>query len=168
MESLAYGAMPKELMAMSAELEELGGGDTRIAKMGVYVRVVKSPRHRGREIIAEDDGTDPANFCATEGGFSLSDPRMCGDDVPVDQRWRKYKTTGFFPLLTPQSDVHAKIGHGVVDWVLDGFSACVLMLGQAGSGKTYTLFGKDCHDDRGIVYRVLEELWLDVPGMLVG
>ena len=174
MESLAYGALPKELVAMSEELENLGGGDTRIAKMGVYVRVIESPTKKGgdntntngggddysaqRVEEQKDDGSQSALFQPIQGGFAVRDPR-CGEDVPVDQAWREYKTTGFFGSRTPQSDVHAEIGHSVVDWVLDGFSACVLMLGQANSGKSYTLFGKDCHDDRGIAYRVLEELW---------
>jgi len=37
--------------------------------------------------------------------------------------------------------------HGIADWVLDGFNACVLAYGGRGDGKTLALFGADTPPD---------------------
>ena len=67
--------------------------------------------------------------------------------------------SGYFDERSTQAEVHERVGAGVVDWVLEGFSACVISYGQGASGKTHTLLGGDCHDDRGLAYRVMEEVW---------
>ena len=63
-----------------------------------------------------------------------------------------------------QEHVYELCGRSAVADVLNGHSACVLVYGQTGAGKTHTMFGDGTADPRlgssryGIVPRVCEEL----------
>ena len=41
--------------------------------------------------------------------------------------------------------------------VLDGYNVCIFAYGQTGTGKTFTMEGT--HENRGVNYRTLEELF---------
>lgn len=45
----------------------------------------------------------------------------------------------------------------IVTSVLDGYNVCIFAYGQTGTGKTFTMEGT--HENRGVNYRTLEELF---------
>lgn len=49
------------------------------------------------------------------------------------------------------------VGMPVVDWVLAGFNACLLAVGDSGAGKSYTLFGT--HEEPGLSLRIMEAMF---------
>lgn len=46
--------------------------------------------------------------------------------------------------------------------VLEGYNCCVFAYGQTGTGKTYTMEGKNTEDGKGIVPRAFEQIWAHI------
>eukprot|EP00667_Euglena_gracilis_P003068 EG_transcript_3077 len=61
-----------------------------------------------------------------------------------------------------QEAVHAQIGQGIVQSVLDGYNATALCYGQTGAGKTYTMTGGNDFKQRGLVPRALAQVFNDI------
>lgn len=47
----------------------------------------------------------------------------------------------------------------LVSSVLEGYNCCVFAYGQTGTGKTFTMEGRDTEEERGIVPRAFEQIW---------
>ncbi|CAD8194063.1 unnamed protein product [Paramecium octaurelia] len=58
---------------------------------------------------------------------------------------------------TTQQEVYDEIGKPIIDQILQGFNATLLMYGQTSSGKTYTMIG-DQHQP-GIIKRTINDLF---------
>jgi len=77
---------------------------------------------------------------------------------------RPFNFERVFDADAKQEHVYELCGRAAVADVLNGHSACVLVYGQTGAGKTHTMFGDGTADPRrgssryGIVPRVCEEL----------
>lgn len=69
------------------------------------------------------------------------------------------KVFKFDRVFTTQDDQVAVFADTapVVVSVLDGYNVCIFAYGQTGTGKTFTMEGT--HDNRGVNYRTLEELF---------
>ncbi|KAL0034025.1 hypothetical protein WJX79_004031 [Trebouxia sp. C0005] len=138
-----YSALTPELLAMSQELEDLGGGDARIGK--AYVCCVIAPTTPALSILQP-----------VIGGLSVLDPREAGASK---------HTCKLFPLPAHiQGQVRdgqsaGLTGQAAAEWVLEGFSATVLAFGQSGTGKSSTLFGPQCNSAEPILPAVLHSLF---------
>lgn len=153
--AVEFGAVPRELAEMNVELLSLGGGDATIAPVNVSYRE-KGRFTKGAGSIR--DSAEEAIIQGFEAGLVIRNP-FSSKDAATEDAWRRYKATSFLDESTSQEQVYDSVGANVVEWVLNGFNGCVITYGQRSSGKSYTLFGDDCYDNRGLIYRVVEEIW---------
>lgn len=60
-----------------------------------------------------------------------------------------------FPPTTEQHEIFDRIAKETIDEVTQGYNGTIFAYGQSGSGKTFTMFGKDIYDTgtRGIIPR---------------
>ena len=136
-------AIPDELVELSAELEALGGGDTRVGEATVFCRV--RPVERASEALVVTVGSSGSHML-------VRDPRT-SDATPAAHAVRRFRISpggaigGAAALAAPvgrgatQSDVAASVGREALEWWLAGFNASVIAHGQTGAGKTYSLYG---------------------------
>ena len=60
-----------------------------------------------------------------------------------------------------QTEIYTNVGKRIVDDIMAGYNGTIFAYGQSGSGKTYTMYGKDIYDEntKGIIPRVVEEIF---------
>ncbi|XP_017695831.1 kinesin-like protein KIN-UA isoform X2 [Phoenix dactylifera] len=70
-----------------------------------------------------------------------------------------YKFDEVFTESASQRRVYEAVAKPVVESILDGYNGTVMVYGQTGTGKTYTVgrLGKDDPSERGIMVRALED-----------
>ena len=131
-----YSGLDKDTSALALELESLGGGDATLGRFDVHAVV--------------DDRLDP------------------NEKSSAKVLWVHGKTIGirdaFLPKSAPSSDImtYASLSStskfstfvqnpsksplnpkGIVEWVLDGFNACVLSYGGRNVGKSLAFYGPE-------------------------
>eukprot|EP01006_Ploeotia_vitrea_P026400 TRINITY_DN59391_c1_g1_i1.p1 TRINITY_DN59391_c1_g1~~TRINITY_DN59391_c1_g1_i1.p1 ORF type:complete len:905 (+),score=82.31 TRINITY_DN59391_c1_g1_i1:94-2808(+) len=91
--------------------------------------------------------------------------------VPLKYGDKRFTYDTVFDHNCTQSDVFHHIGRNTVTGLLKGYNHTILAYGQTGSGKTHTIYGPDggnpaalqagtsSYENRGLVPRVLEELF---------
>lgn len=66
------------------------------------------------------------------------------------------------PQFSSQDDVHRDLGTDMLNHACDGYNTCIFAYGQTGSGKSYSMLGAPGHDQRGIIPRTCEELFVRI------
>jgi kinesin family protein 3/17 len=61
-----------------------------------------------------------------------------------------------------QAKVYATTAKSVVDSSLQGYNATIFAYGQTGTGKTYTMEGFNSAEERGIIPRAIEQIFLHI------
>eukprot|EP00756_Hemistasia_phaeocysticola_P042302 Hpha_TRINITY_DN16963_c2_g3::TRINITY_DN16963_c2_g3_i1::g.55548::m.55548 len=62
------------------------------------------------------------------------------------------------PPFADQATVYEEVGRPCLDWLLQGYNACIMVYGQTGTGKTYTMTGGG-GEERGLNPRMMESLF---------
>ncbi len=70
-----------------------------------------------------------------------------------------FKFTGIFDRDSPQEEIFNNIGEKVIKNSLQGYNNTVFCYGQTGSGKTFTMCGSKIWKERGIIPRILVDLF---------
>ncbi|CAD8128108.1 unnamed protein product [Paramecium sonneborni] len=70
---------------------------------------------------------------------------------------QKFTFDKILDINANQSDVYEEIGKPIIDQILQGFNATLLMYGQTSSGKTYTMIGDQ--QQPGIIRRTISDLF---------
>eukprot|EP00927_Polykrikos_kofoidii_P037594 TRINITY_DN31774_c0_g1_i1.p1 TRINITY_DN31774_c0_g1~~TRINITY_DN31774_c0_g1_i1.p1 ORF type:complete len:2025 (-),score=382.94 TRINITY_DN31774_c0_g1_i1:88-6162(-) len=83
-----------------------------------------------------------------------------GDIVEVKGTERSFSVTKAFGERSRQQDIFEHVGKPSVNYVLQGFGACVFAYGQTGSGKTFTMTGTQ--DSPGLVPRMIEAVFSEL------
>ncbi|KAJ1486685.1 P-loop containing nucleoside triphosphate hydrolase protein [Baffinella frigidus] len=125
-----YKALTMELLDMSEELDQMGGGDTQLAKLSVVVRLRPPKRLDGGERAVWIEG-DEVHVSDAAKASDLNKP---GGD-------RVYQVTRALPAHASQRDTYVAAALPAIDFVWEGFNASIMAMGQVGTGKTRTLFG---------------------------
>ena len=73
-----------------------------------------------------------------------------------------FKFTDVFLPTTTQEEIFTKIGKNIINNSLEGYNNTVFCYGQTGSGKTYTMCGSKNWKERGIIPRLLVELFKSI------
>ena len=116
---------------MAEELEGLGGGGAAAGRLRAVCRLRP----------AWPPAASPAVAAAGAGGrVVVRDPRAPAG-APAGQAARTYEVSAALGEHTSEGELWEALGAPALDWWLGGFSALVLALGQAGAGKTHSLFG---------------------------
>lgn len=76
-----------------------------------------------------------------------------------------FKFNGIFEQDSTQEDIFDKIGKTVIKNSLEGYNNTVFCYGQTGSGKTYTMCGSKNWKERGLIPRLLIELFKQIREM---
>ncbi|KAL0045383.1 hypothetical protein WJX82_005375 [Trebouxia sp. C0006] len=138
-----YSALTPELLAMSQELEDLGGGDARIGK--AHVCCVVAPTTPALSILQP-----------VIGGLSVLDPREAGASK---HPCKVFPVPAHIQGQVPDGQIGGLVGQAAAEWVLEGFSAALLAFGQSGTGKSLTLFGPQHSSTEPILPAVLHSLF---------
>ncbi|OQR84285.1 kinesin-like protein KIF15-A-like isoform X2 [Achlya hypogyna] len=85
--------------------------------------------------------------------------------LPSDHR--RFAVDGIFPEESSQEYVFTKVGLPVVEAVLQGYNGCIFAYGQTGSGKTHTMQGDMHGANRGLIPRLVDELFASLAAAQV-
>jgi hypothetical protein len=138
-----------DLMALSRELERMGGGSAATITGGFFVRC------RAAE-------SAPSIIAVQRDAVTLSNPQN------PDQRGNKtFSCDATFSASCPQVQVSRDIAAPIVNQLLKGFNALVISIGETGSGKSHTLFGNASEGSggkgEGVAHSVLDSLLNSAP-----
>lgn len=106
------------------------------------------------------DRTSLKLYCRGKGRLSDSSIKLSKDfhEISVEDPLGKDPTVTYdlyrVFIETPQEEVFEISTRPILDHVLDGYDGLVIVYGPTGSGKSYTLFGREA--DKGIFYRVIQ------------
>ncbi len=72
-----------------------------------------------------------------------------------------YKFDKVFKNDTTQKKIYEIVGKEIVKDVMEGYNGTIFAYGQSGSGKTYTMYGKDIQDNenKGLIPRIVEDIF---------
>jgi hypothetical protein len=116
-------SVDSDLIALSQELERMGGGSAATIAGSFYVRC-----------RAAENG--PSIIALQGDSVLLSNPQN------PDQRGNKtFSCDGSFSAASTQAEVSESISSTIVNQMKKGFNSLVLSIGETGSGKSHTLFG---------------------------
>jgi hypothetical protein len=107
----------------SQELEMMGGGDTRICKLNVVVRL-RPPRSHGGHGTVWVEGSSVHVADSKDRGF-LKDKERIGSRV--------YHVTAALPAFATQDSLYNAVGVGALDTLWDGFNSAIVSMGGFGS-----------------------------------
>jgi hypothetical protein len=110
----------------------MGGGDTRIAKLNVVVRL-RPPRH----------GSGHGSVWVDGNNVHVAD----GKDKGGRMGSRVYNVSAALPTYASQRDLYNAVGVGALDTLWEGFNSSIIAMGQVGTGKTHCLFGSPVSED---------------------
>jgi hypothetical protein len=115
--------LTRELLDLNAQLESMGGGDTRISPLRLYVRV-RPPK--GPNLASSTAGITIDGFVV-----KLTDPRAPASAL-LEKAQRTYEVSCAIPFHSNQFDTYAAIGVPALESLWDGFNA-------AGAGFVKTI-----------------------------
>ncbi|GAQ79779.1 hypothetical kinesin-like protein [Klebsormidium nitens] len=136
---------------MAEQLDALGGGNARIGRLELFVRVCPAPP--GADLCMHElrEGRDEK-----ENVVKLREPRY-----PTSTP-RTFSCTQAFPPGASQLGFCAQVGAPIIDWLWDGFNALLLGYGQTGTGKSHSLFGGSSYgpasEQDGLMHHILSTL----------
>lgn len=139
-----YRALTMELLDMSQELEMMGGGDTRISKLNLVVRL-RPPRSGGGHGTVWVEGNH----------VHVADSKDKGARVGS----RVYAVSAALPAYSTQLDLYNAVAIGALDTLWDGFNSSIIAMGQVGTGKTHCLFGSTISHDEDLCSQTLSTLF---------
>ncbi len=78
-----------------------------------------------------------------------------------DNNGPAFKFDKVFNSNTPQVEIYNYVGKEIVKDVMDGYNGTIFAYGQSGSGKTFTMYGKDIDDEesKGLIPRIVSEIF---------
>mgnify|MGYP001334539720 CR=1 FL=1 len=142
--SFLYSGLDQRTRSLQADLDELGGGDSRTANVDLHIVIDDIKGRRKSKILWQLDNfvglRDPqmtseasvsanmnyysATTCQTISEVLSSDGNNCNDSSSSgSQRGRG----------RPSKPLHVDIA----DWSLSGYNNCIISYGARGSGKTF-------------------------------
>ena len=80
---------------------------------------------------------------------------------PGKEKGPMFKLDDIFKSDTPQLTVYEVVGKNIVKDIMQGYNGTIFAYGQSGSGKTFTMYGKDVSNEetKGIIPRIIEEIF---------
>ena len=78
-----------------------------------------------------------------------------------DNNGPSFKFDKVFNSETPQVEIYNYVGKEIVKDVMDGYNGTIFAYGQSGSGKTFTMYGKDIDDEesKGLIPRIVSNIF---------
>eukprot|EP01029_Cantina_marsupialis_P013364 TRINITY_DN295_c0_g2_i1.p1 TRINITY_DN295_c0_g2~~TRINITY_DN295_c0_g2_i1.p1 ORF type:complete len:856 (-),score=210.49 TRINITY_DN295_c0_g2_i1:766-3333(-) len=87
-------------------------------------------------------------------------------DLPVDTKYVnnskssfKFKFNDVLDMDISQDNVYQKLGRPALLNALDGYNSTIFAYGQTGSGKTYSITGGSDYDSRGLLPRLVQDMF---------
>lgn len=144
-----FFGVPREIEDLTNELNSLGGGDARMGEAQVFCRI--APRLRQDTRIAWSEGSQ----------VCVRDPSVCDASSSNIQRFTVTQSV----CCTENEEENLtfeNLGHPAVNWVWEGFNACIIANGASRTGKTRAMFGgwngRSFVED-GLLYRCCSDLF---------
>ena len=80
---------------------------------------------------------------------------------PGKEKGPMFKLDDIFKSDTPQLTVYEVVGKNIVKDIMQGYNGTIFAYGQSGSGKTFTMYGRDVSNEetKGIIPRIIEEIF---------
>ena len=158
-------AAAKEAREKRAPYALVGGGKENEAEGGAG-NSGGAVKGKGDEASVEGPDASGAGSDTRAAIISVSEERAEVLTMAPGCGLRPFAFERVFDVQQSQESVYELCGRGAVADFLNGHSACVLVYGQTGAGKTHTMFGDGTADPRlgraasrrGLVPRVCEEL----------
>ena len=129
--SFLFCGIDKATLALSKELEDLGGGDAQACGLDLHAFVDSQLSRNDYQVLY--------NYQESIGLRDISLPR----EYPLS------KTVRYFPVTSTSSSHHPpnsthnieRVANNLTDWIIRGFSSCAISIGMRGTGKTSAFFG---------------------------
>ncbi len=115
-----------------------------------------------------EDNSDNSN---TELNYEISNSNFIKVKIPEEQRKGyvnnlkksyEFKFDSIFAKTTSQDDLFNQIGQKIIKNSLQGYNNTVFCYGQTGSGKTFTMCGSKQWKERGLIPRILIDLFKSI------
>ena len=78
------------------------------------------------------------------------------------KRTYEFKYDGVFDITSSQEDIFECVGEKVIKNSIEGYNNTVFCYGQTGSGKTFTMCGSKQWKERGLIPRILIDLFKQI------
>ena len=80
---------------------------------------------------------------------------------PGKEKGPMFKLDDIFKSDTAQLTVYEVVGKNIVKDIMQGYNGTIFAYGQSGSGKTFTMYGRDVSNEetKGIIPRIIEEIF---------
>ncbi len=132
--SFLYSGLDNETSALALELEALGGGDASLGRLEVHVVV--------DERITKKEKTSDKVLWVHGKTVGIRDATLPKSTPSADaMSYVNVTSTTKLTSIVQNPSSCPLDPHGIADWVLDGFNACVISHGSRNLGKTLSFFG---------------------------
>ena len=130
--SFLFAGLDGETLKLNDELQSLGGGDAKTCSMDVFCCVNEKSEGDHQTVWDYDHSIGLRDVSLPRGHPSSSNMHYFAVSGSV-----KCNSNGKFSHTNLMTDLSDQ----VLNWVHDGFNACLVSTGMRGTGKTSTLFG---------------------------
>jgi hypothetical protein len=110
---LMPAGLTRELLDLNAQLESMGGGDTRISPLSLYTRV-RPPK-------GPNAASNTSGITIDGNVVKLTDPRA-PESALIEKAQRAYEVSCAIPFHSNQYDTYSAIGVSALESMWDGFN----------------------------------------------
>lgn len=149
-----------QLLAMTRELEGLGGGDARIGRAAVCVMASGRSDRSILRHSADGIAVHPRTCDASKGSknFPLPNFQDAQNATVVEDTLGQVCARTIRTCINSNSTQHCSV-QASVNWLFDGFNATLLVFGQSGTGKSSTLFSEGAHAEQPLLRSMVQQIF---------
>ena len=116
---------------------------------------------RVRPFNSRERDRDAFNVIIMKGkSTAITNPNNKNDTKSYTFDYSYWSMDSKQPQFASQDMVYDDLGKDMLNHAFDGYNTCIFAYGQTGSGKSYTMLGAPGYDQRGVIPRTCEELFV--------
>lgn len=161
--SFLYSAVNPSITSLNDALDQIGGGDARVATMELHCLIADQNEEMSRSVSASHGPHSGSVLWAGGSSVGIRNIDMPAH-APAAEAMRYFEVTSSSPLVRRDALFLNALPHdSVYRWLSDGFNASVITYGERKSFKTSMLFGAES-DSPCMARSILSDLFDEAPG----